>query len=75
MTYNTYSYREMADIVRTIQIEVRERNPLFCNVYVSALETAALGLEELFENETPTTGKGPCSCGVCQECSWAERHA
>lgn len=41
------TYEDMAEIVKEISIEVKRRNPLFCNIYTSILTTAGFALEEL----------------------------
>jgi hypothetical protein len=41
----------MADIVRSIRKEVKERNPLFVNAYIVEVDRAIEALEELDDME------------------------
>jgi hypothetical protein len=55
------TYREMADIIRAIRIEVKDRNPIFVNAYTPSLDQAIFALEEIHEGElaNPTSESGP----------------
>ena len=45
------TYQQMADIVRSIRNEVKERNPIFVNAYIQPLGEAINALEEISEGE------------------------
>jgi hypothetical protein len=45
------TYLQMADIVRSIRKEVKERNPLFVNAYIVEVDRAIEALEELDDME------------------------
>ncbi len=41
------TYGQMSDVITDIAREVKRRNPLFCNIYVDLVVTAAQGLAEV----------------------------
>lgn len=55
------TYEQMADIVRAIRNEVAERNPIFVNCYLGAINVAIDALEEISGGEVgnPTSESGP----------------
>ena len=55
------TYQQMADVARSIRDEVKERNPIFVNVYVQPIEAAINSLEEISGGEVgnPTSESGP----------------
>lgn len=59
--YSKLTYRQMADIVRSIAAEVKERNPIFVNLYLQSIHAAVASLEEISSGEVdnPTSASGP----------------
>lgn len=55
------TYQQMADIVRSIGIEVKERNPIFVNAYMQPISDCIHALEEISggEIDNPTSESGP----------------
>lgn len=55
------TYRQMADLVRAIRIEVKNRNPILVNAYTGAIDGAIFALEEIAEGEADnfTSESGP----------------
>jgi hypothetical protein len=55
------TYRQMADIVRAIQSEVKGRNPIFVNMYIQPISDVICALEEIHDGEVdnPTSESGP----------------
>ena len=51
------TYQAMADIVRSIRIEVKKRNPIFVNAYIGAISVCIDALDEISsgEEENPTS--------------------
>ena len=55
------TYQQMADVVRSIRNEVKERNPIFVNAYVQPIDAAIASLEEISGGEVDnfTSESGP----------------
>lgn len=55
------TYQQMADVVRSIRNEVKERNPIFVNIYLQPINEAINALEEISggEVDNPTSESGP----------------
>lgn len=55
------TYQAMADIVRAIRLEVKNRNPIFVNAYIGAISCCIDALDEISsgEEENPTSESGP----------------
>lgn len=55
------TYREMANTVRAIAYEVKERNPIFVNFYMEPICSAIAALEEISDGERDnfTSESGP----------------
>ena len=61
MQLNQLTYRQMADLVRSVRTEVKKRNPIFVNVYTQSLDEAVAALEEISGGEARnfTSESGP----------------
>lgn len=55
------TYQQMADLVRAVWIELKDRNPIGVNAYTAALAQAVTDLEEIHEAEIDnfTSESGP----------------
>jgi hypothetical protein len=61
MKLDRLTYREMADLVRSVREEVKRRNPIFVNAYTPHLDGAVGALEEISVGEARnfTSESGP----------------
>lgn len=61
LDYSNLTYKQMADIVRSIAVEVKKRNPIFVNAYLQPIYDAIASLEEISggEVDNPTSESGP----------------
>lgn len=61
MKLDQLTYREMADLIRSIRGEVKRRNPIFVNAYTPHLDNAVAALEEISGGEARnfTSESGP----------------
>jgi len=64
-----FTFQQMADIVRAIHRELKERNPIGVNAYTAALNQAVWDLEEIHEAEleNPTCESGPGSANATDD--------
>lgn len=55
------TYQQMADLVRAIRLEVKERNPIFVNAYMQPINDCIDALEEISGGEESnfTSESGP----------------
>jgi len=55
------TYAQMADVVRSIRLEVKKRNPIFVNVYMEPISLCIDALEEISGGEVDnfTSESGP----------------
>lgn len=54
------TYQQMADVVRSIGLEVKRRNPIFVNVYMQPISDCIGALEEISGREV---GNFTSECG------------
>ena len=55
------TYRDMADLVNAVRVEVKRRNPVFVNFYIASLLSAEAMLREISRGEKHnfTSESGP----------------